>query len=89
VTLPIRHIAMLAGVLVLGILLGRFAVPRLELRSEITAIVSTSKKGCGFATSKTTFVLGQPWELIDGGIGLQCGERRQISKDAFLYCECD
>jgi hypothetical protein len=86
---PSRRVAMFAGVLLVGIGLGRFVVPLLEVRSEITAIVLTSRKSCSFGTSKTTFLLGRPRELIDGGIGLECGERKQISKDAFLYCECD
>jgi len=80
---------MFAGVLLVGIGLGRFVVPLLEVRSEITAIVLTSRKGCSFGTSETTFFLGQPRELTDGGIGLECGERKQLSRNAFLYCECD
>jgi hypothetical protein len=59
------------------------------MRSELTAMALTSKKGCPFGTSETTYLFGRPRELIDGGIFVECGERRQITKDAFLYCECD
>jgi hypothetical protein len=84
-----RRVAAFAGILLVGVGLGRFVVPLLEIRSELTALVLTSKGRCSFGTSETTFFLGQERELTDGGILLKCGERRQITKDAFLYCECD
>jgi hypothetical protein len=85
----IRRATAFAGVLLVGIGLGRFVVPLLEVRSEFTALALTTRGRCWFATSETTFFLGQEQKLIDGGIRLECGERREIKKDAFLYCDCD
>jgi len=85
----IRRASLVAGVLLAGVVLGRFVVPRLEARSEITAIVRSSRGRCSFATSTTTFLLGRPRDLIDGGMGLACGERRQMADGVFLYCECE
>lgn len=88
----IRRVSLMAGVL--GVLLagagiGRFVIPRLEVRSEVTAIIRSGRGRCSVAMSTTTYFLGQPRDLIDGGLGLECGERRRISDDAFLYCQCD
>jgi len=78
-----------AGVLLLGMALGRFVVPLLEWRDEVTVIVHARDNECGFALSTTEFLLGQPRRLIDGGKGLQCRERWPLSKKVFVYCDCD
>ena len=85
----LRRFLVLAGVFMLGTALGRFVVPRFEWRTEVNAIAHARNGECGFAVSTTEFLLGQPRRRIDGGKGLQCGERWPLSKDAFIYCECD
>jgi hypothetical protein len=83
-----RRLALVGSVL-LGVALGRLLLPRLEVQTEITAIVRTNKDFCSFATSTTESLLGQPLYLIDGGEIVKCGERRRLSSESFVYCECE
>src|SRR4051812_29599269 len=75
-------------ILLTGIGLGRFVVPLLEWRNETTAIFLTTKGRCGYSLSTTEYFLGQPRTLIDGGDTVQCGDRKPLSRDAFIACEC-
>lgn len=82
-----RH-AVLSIVFLVGIGLGRLVLPRLEPRSEVTAILRARNGECGFATATIDYLFAQPRLLTDGGEGLQCGERWQLSDNGYLFCEC-
>ena len=85
----IRSLLAVGGSIVLGVIVGRLLLPRLEPQSEITAIVRAVDNHCFFATSTTESILAQPRYLLDGGKRLECGERWPLSDRAFIYCECD
>ncbi len=85
----VRQYAVWALILLVGIGLGRFVVPLLEWRDETTAIFFTKKGECGYALSTTEFFLGRPRNLVDGGDSVKCGDRKPLSRDAFIACECE
>lgn len=84
----IRRLALAAAIFLAGVGVGRFAVPFLEPRNETTAIFAAKNGQCGYALSITEYLLGRPRYLVDGGDGLKCGERKPLSRDAFVACEC-
>ena len=67
---------------------GRFALPALEWRDETTAILAARNGECGYAFSTTKYFLGQPLSRTCGGDGMKCGERKQLSGDGYIACEC-
>lgn len=84
-----RRLLVLGGCILVGIGVGRFVVPRLELRREVTALVRSRDNYCHFNLSTTESIVGQPLYLIDGGKILECGERWRLSDQGFIYCDCD
>ncbi len=78
------RLAMAASI---GILFGRFVIPALEIKEETTAIIQ-GKEYCFFPTAVESYWLTIMLSLADGGKGLKCNERIELTKGTFLYCEC-
>ena|ERR1051325_4196047 len=76
------------GVLAAGIVLGRFAVPALEKRSELTLMLHSKSLECSAYVVGAERLFGKIMTNTEYGRTIKCGEKLKIASDVNLFCQC-
>jgi hypothetical protein len=79
----------LAGVLLAGLIVGRFGLPRIEPQTTYYVSIASDpgQRSCGFAMIWITTVLGRRTEYGEGTGSLNCREEKAFS-NTVLDCRC-